>query len=256
MTNSCPLKFCRPRIVKTHIPDQAKRMHLWGRSDTISAVAVVIAICASVIAIYAELRVRQSDRRGVEAVAVAVSNKVRTIAQDSEFTGKFLQGFNNHAKQYSKDAAHMDFLTLDLLSTELPELSVSPEQLTLLAHADSDAASKLANCAERHANVQADVKKLALANLGKLTYEQRLTINVLPFRMRELSEACSASLNALILLVPELPSIMGPIRGTIGEVMDAQTAAEKAKAAGTDMMLEFRRDKSIAKRQEPTRNIK
>lgn len=250
MTNSFLLKFRRPRIAKTHLPDQAKRIQPWGRSDTISALAVVIAICASAIAIYAELRVRQSDRRGVEAVAVAVSNKVRTIAKDSELSGKFLQGFNNHAKQYPKDAARMDFETLDFLShTELPELSVSPEQLTLLAHADRDAASKLANCADRHANMQTDVKKFARAQLGKLTSEQRMTINVLPFRMRELSEACSASLNALIVLVPELPSIMGPIRGTIGELMDAQTTAEKEKAAGTDMKLEFRPDKSIAKTQ-------
>lgn len=250
MTSSFLSKFHNPRIVKNHIPNQVKRIQPWGRSDTISAIAVVIAICASAIAIYAELRVRQSDRRGVEAVAVAVSNKVRTIAKNSELSGKFLQGFNNHAKQHSQDAVHMDFLTLDLLShAELPELSVSPEQLTLLAHADSDAASKLANCAERHANMQTDVKKFARAQLGKLTYEQRLTINVLPFRMRELSEACSASLNALAVLVPELPSIMGPIRGTIGELMDAQMAAEKEKAAGTDMKLEFRRDKSIAKGQ-------
>ena len=246
-------KFRRLRALKTISLSRENRKPPWSRSDTISTVAVVISVFAATIAIFAELRVHQSNRRVAEAVAVAVSDRLRITAEQFEWSGKFIQGFNNYAKQHPQEIGHTDLLMLEVISNiELQTLSISPEQLTSVAHADADAATKLANCSQRHSAMQSDLKKFVGARPGELSDGQRSEVHVLPLRMRELSQACDASLNALVVLMPELLSIMGIHWGTIGERMNAQAAAKKEIADGTDAKLHISRGKSVANSQHVT----
>lgn len=228
------------RIVKTRATSPLKPKQPWSRSDKIATGAFLISILAAAIAYKADQRANQSDIRSAEAVVAAVGDKVRFLAQSAEYDGMFLGAFISHAQQYPADVNKMELLTFEFLQRlELPKLSIPTEQLALLAHSDSDAASKLAVCDSRRAEVESDIKSLAAVKQNKFMIEQANTLQVLPYRLHELSEACNQSTRSLIALVPSLPSMMGPMRGTLGEIMAAKEAEYRRRKLGLTATLTF-----------------
>lgn len=210
---------------------------------------MVIAAAAFVVAYHAEIRILKTERREVEAVAIAVGSKVRSIINDADHSAQFMQGFMDHKASNPKDRDQIDAYIIELAgSPEFPELTVLPEQIAALARVDSDAAGMLAACSDRRADIQIDFKKFADAKPGRLTHIQLSTAQVMPYRLRELREACKASLNALVTLVPQLPKSMGPIRGTLGELMEADRSSRRARESGTYVELHLGENKFTSKR--------
>ncbi|MFJ2386795.1 hypothetical protein [Pseudomonas koreensis] len=118
------------------------------------------------------------------------------------------------------------------VNLELPELLLSPEQITALAHTDSNVAGLLTACADRRTGIQADTKKLTDARPSQFTDTQLSAAQIMPYRLHEMGRACQTSLDVLAVLVPDLPRILGPIPGTIGELVEAETAALRAREYG------------------------
>jgi hypothetical protein len=194
---------------------------------------MVFAAVAVVVPYQAETRVRKTELREVEAVAIAVGSKVRSISNSAVLAGQFMQGFIDHKVSNPKDIHQVDAHIIELAaSPEFPELTLLPEQLAALARVDSDAAGMLAACSDRRTDVYLDSKKFVDAKPGHLSHVQLSTAQIMPYRLRELSKACNASLSALVALVPQLPKIMGPIRGTLGELMEAESSARNEKESG------------------------
>ncbi len=209
---------------------------------------MAFAAAAVAVAYQAETRVRKTELREVEAVAIAAGNKVRSIANGAEYFALFMQGYMDHKASNPKDVDQIDAYIIELAgSPEFPELTVQPEQLAALARVDSDAAKTLAACSDRRADIQIDSKKFIDAKPGRLTHIQLSTARVMPYRLRELRDACKASLNALVALVPQLPKIMGPIRGTLGELMEADRSSRSDRARGTYMELHLGENKLKSK---------
>jgi hypothetical protein len=218
--------------------EQAKT---WNRPDTDKILAfatALAAVAAVVVAIQTEMRVRKTEWREVEAAAIAVGGKVRLIAHGAEHSAQFMQAYIDHKSSNPKDLDQIDAYIIELAhSPEFPELTVTPEQLAVLARADSEAASMLAACSNRLGDIQIDSKQFADAKPSRLTHIQLLTAQVMPYRLRELGEACNASLNALVALVPQLPKIMGPIRGTLGELIESNKSSIRDRERGTHVEL-------------------
>lgn len=215
----------------------------------ILALSMAFAAAAVVVPYQAETRVRKAEMREVEAVAIAVGSKVRSIANSAESSGQFMQGFIDHKASSPKDIDQVDVYIIELaVSPGFPELTLPPEQLAALARVNSDAAGMLAACADRRADVQLDSRIFVDAKPGRLTHAQLLAAQVMPYRLRELSSACKVSLNALVDLVPQLTKIMGPIRGTLGELMEAESSALREKERGRYVELHLEENKLKSKR--------
>lgn len=208
----------------------------WTRSDAIAGLALIFAAAAAGIAYQAENRANKAERREAEAVAIAVGGKVRSIANNNEFSAQFMQGFLDHKAASPKDHLQMDAYIIEFAADlDLPELVLTPEQITALAHTDSNVATLLTACSDRRMGVQANTKKLADARPGQLTNTQLAATQILPYRLREMGKACKTSLEALIVLVPDLPKILGPIPNTVGEMMEVETTALGAREYGSYM---------------------
>jgi hypothetical protein len=80
--------------------------------------------------------------------------------------------------------------------------------------------------------IQADTKKFMDARPSQLTDTQLSAAQIMPYRLREMGKACKASLDALAVLVSDLPKILGPIPGTVSEMMVAETVALRAREHG------------------------
>jgi hypothetical protein len=223
----------------------------WSRSDKIAMWAFAISILSTLanvaiisvatnVAYKMDQRAHQSDVHGAEAVVAAVGDKVRLLAQSAEYAGMFLEAFIGHVEQHPENVNHVEQLRFEFLQKlTLPDLTFSTEQLALLAHSDSDAASKLAVCASRRAEVESDIKSVAAAKTYKLMMEQTHTLSVLPYRLHRLSETCNQATKSLTAIAPALPSINEPLRGTLGEIAAAQEAKERRKDAGLNVTLEI-----------------
>lgn len=237
-----PYPSIRSRNKQTQHPLSSAQAKTWNRSDTISVLSVAFAaaaaVLAAIVAYQAETRVRKTEWREVEAVAIAVGSKVRSITNSAELAGQFMQGFIHHKVSNPKDIDQVDAYIIEFAGNpEFPELTLLPEQLAALARVDSDAAGMLAACSDRRTDVQLDSKKFIDAKPGRLSHVQLSTARIMPYRLRELSKACNGSMNALVALVPQLPKIMGPIRGTIGELMEAESTALQEKESGRHFNL-------------------
>lgn len=205
----------------------------WTRSDAIAGLALVLAAAAAGIAYQAESRAEKAERREAEAVAIAIGGKVRLIANSAELSAQFMQGFLDHRTANPKDHAQMDNYIIEFaVNLKLPELVLSPEQITALAHTDSNVAGLLTACSDRGMGIQADTKKFIDARPSQLTDTQLSIAQIMPYRLREMGKACKASLDALVVLVSDLPKILGPIPGTVGEIMEAETAALRTREHG------------------------
>jgi len=254
MLKSFPPRFDNQRIIKTRHASQINEPKSWGRSDAIAVGAAFVAALSLVLSVMTELRARHADQRAIEAVAVGIGAKVRKVANDASTSATFIQGFLDHGSKVPNDVTRMDQYTVEFMQRlEFPDLSVPPEHLIALAHADSDAAGKLAACIARLADVQSDQKIFTGLKPGTMDQEHRRIASVIPYRLRQTHEACKASIEALIALDPQLPEIMGPIRGTIGEWIEALKSGEEEKAAGTSMNIEVRGNQVTAKE---TRTLK
>lgn len=221
---------------------------------------MIFAAAAFYVAYQAEIRVRKSELREVEAVAIAVGNKVQAIANSAGFSAMFMQGLLDHRQSNPEDLAQIDAYIIELAGNpEFPELPVLPEQIAALARADSNVAGLLAACGDRRADMQIASNKLANATPGSLTDVQLTTAQLMPYRLRELKDACKASIDALVALVPKLPKIMGPIPGTIGELVEAESSLLREKESGAHMelliegsRLKNKQDMSKVERKGPT----
>lgn len=208
----------------------------WTRSDAIALLALGFAAVAAGIAYNAESRVEKAEQREAEAVAIAIGGKVRSIANSAELSAQFMQGFLDHKIANPKDHVQMENYIIEFaVNLELPELVLSPEQITVLAHTDSNVAELLTACADRRMGVEAGIKKITDASPSQFTDTQLSTAQIMPYRLREMGKACKASLDALAVLVSDLPKILGPIPGTVGEMMEAETAALRARQHGFQM---------------------
>jgi hypothetical protein len=224
----------------------------WNRSDKIamaaflfSILSVGITLVATKVAYTADQRALQSDVNGAEAVVVGVREKVQLLAQSAEYGGMFLEAFIANAQRHPENVNHVELLTFELLQKlSLPDFSFSTEQLTLLAHSDTDAAGKLEICSTRRAEVEADIKSVATAKKNKLTLEQVETLKVLPYRLHKLSEACNQATKSLEAIVPALPAKNEPLRGTLGEIMDAEETMIRRKNSGLNATLEVPKTKN------------
>lgn len=205
----------------------------WTRSDAIAGLALAFSAAAAAIAYQAENRANKAERREAEAVAIAVGGKVRSFATQAELSAQFIQGFLDHKKTSPKDHLQMDAYIIGLATDlDLPELVLTPEQIAALAHTDSNVAALLTVCSDRRQGVQADAKKLTDARPGQLTTKQLSAAQIMPYHLREMGRACKASLEALEVLVPDLPIILGPIPNTVGEMIEAETSALSARLQG------------------------
>jgi len=208
----------------------------WNRSDAIALLALGFAAVAAGIAYNTESRVKKAEQREAEAVAIAIGGKVRSIANSAELSAQFMQGFLDHKIANPKDHVQMENYIIEFaVNLELPELVLSPEQITVLAHTDSNVAELLTACADRRMGIEAGIKKITDASPSQFTDTQLSTAQIMPYRLREMGKACKASLDALAVLVSDLPKILGPIPGTVGEMMEAETAALRARQHGFQM---------------------
>lgn len=218
---------------------------IWSRSDiialwafSISILSVAITFIATAIAYKADQRAQQADIHGAEAVISAVGDKVRLLVNDSEMDGMFIGGFLDHAEQHPENSDEVAKLTFEYLQDlTLPDLELTTEKLTLLAHSDNDAASKLVLCSSRRAEVESDIKNLATAKKNKMTHVQANTLRLLPYRLHKLSETCKQATESLASMAPALPSMRGSLRGTVGELVDAEAFKQQRKDAGFNMTL-------------------
>lgn len=210
----------------------------WTRSDAIAGLALAFSAAAACIAYQAENRATKAERREAEAVAVALGGKVRTLASSAEFSAQFMQGFLEHKAANPNDNDQMDFYIIEFAAgLELPELVLTAERVTALSRTNSNVAALLSTCSERRTALDADSKKFSGARPGQLTDRQLAAAQAMPYYLREMGKACSASLNALTALVPDLLKILGPIPGTVGEMMEAETSALSAREHGFYMKL-------------------
>lgn len=193
-------------------------------------------MAAAVIAYQADSRANKAQRREAEAVAIAIGGRVRSIANGTELSAQFMQGFLDQKKASPKDSLKMDAYIIDFAAKlDLPELTLTADQITALSHTDSNAAVLLTACSDRRVGVEADANKFTNTRPGELTDAQLTAAQIMPYHLREMGKACKASFRALEVLVPELPEILGPIPSTVGEMVEAEKSALNAREHGSYM---------------------
>jgi hypothetical protein len=216
----------------------------WSRAEILAILAIIISILSMWIAYRADKRAHQANMRGAEAVAAVLLPKIKELVKDADTSAMFIETFINHARQNPKEATSAGELAFEFLhASSLPEIELPAEHLALLTHIDGDVATKLAICASQRSSVQSDIKSLSTVTNKKITSEQRYTLSVLPYRMRKLNESCGDAVKSLVTIVPAR-LIEEPLRGTLGEIADAQMDEMKRKESGFVGTLQFSTGKS------------
>jgi hypothetical protein len=204
----------------------------WARADILAAVAIVISVMSLYLSLRADKRTHQANQRGAEAVAAALYPKVEELAKTMETSAMFIETFVSHARANPQEASRTADLALNFLrSSTLSQLTLPPEYLAMLTNSDNDAAAKLALCISRRDDIEADIKIFSSIKDNKITSSQRSTLGLLPYRMRKLNEACEGAAKSLAAIAPH-SLLNGPMRGTIGETLDAEEEAMYRKKAG------------------------
>ncbi|MGX9773152.1 hypothetical protein ACWYXN_06525 [Janthinobacterium aestuarii] len=216
----------------------------WSRADTLAVLAIVISILSMWIAYRADKRAHQANMRGAEAVAAVLLPKIKEVVKDADSSAMFIETFINHARQNPKEATKAGELAFEFLhASSLPEIELPAEHLALLTHGDGDVATKLAICISKRSLVQSDIKNLSTVTSKKISTEQRYTLSVLPYRMRKLNESCADAAKSLMIIVPT-KLIDEPLRGTLGEIADAQMDEMKRNESGPVGTLQLSTGKS------------
>ncbi|NVI84060.1 hypothetical protein [Janthinobacterium sp. BJB401] len=216
----------------------------WSRTDILAILAISISILSMWIAYRADKRAHQANMRGAEAVAAVLVPKIRELVKETDTSAMFIETFINHARQNPKDATEAGELAFEFLhASSLPEIELPAEHLALLTHSDGDAATKLAICISKRSLVQSDIKNLSTVTSKKISTEQYYTLSILPYRLRKLNESCADAVKSLVIIVPAM-LIDEPLRGTLGEIADAQWDEIKRKESGPVGTLKLSTGKS------------
>jgi hypothetical protein len=220
------------------------RVKQWNRSDKIATIAAVISVLSVVITGFAteidyvaNRRAHQSDLKGAEAVVVSIGEKVIMLGNDAETIAGFFDAFNDGISRYPNSVGEVRKLQSEFLrKLALPAVSLSTDQLILLAHTDGDSSAKLMLCASRRDEVQSDIKGIGDMDPDHWTIEQINILNVLPYRLRKLSNACKQAVQAFAAITPRFnPDDVLP--GTIGEIEDAEAERLSRLKAGLTAAL-------------------
>jgi len=168
----------------------------------------------------------------------------------------FIETFINHVREKPSEALRATELAVDFLQkSSLTPLVLPPEYLAMLIQSDGDAATKLQFCISERDDVEADLKEFAHVKDNKITSEQRSTISLLPYRMRKLGEACESAATGLAAIVPHA-LLEKPMRGTLGELSEAQRDAMLREKAGSVGSLHLRAKKLSENRYRSTEPLR
>lgn len=200
-------------------PTSSSARHAWARSDKIASGALVVSILALVTSVWlferadqsshdVERRTHQTDIRVARSVVAGIGSRAQQLVESSKWL-RFVADTALHLEQISPDTSSRTapLWWSFLQHAELPSLSPSTEEISLLGRGDDSAAEDLAKCSFQRSEVATELKTFS----GKWSPDMsssvdywvpRLTAKL--DRLRDLCQVAAVSLTRV--MAPSAPS--------------------------------------------------
>lgn len=214
----------------------------WKRSDVIATFALVVAFAAFVdthlsssaaeqtsekaltIAQETDARTVTADRATFRAMAVWMDQRANRVIESTKDAKSGLEDVGlptPDALFIEANAKSMAFV--QKLADAIAPFDLSNEEIDSLAKGPADVAAIVSECAQQRDQLVADLKSFKGVSADRMTLDQATTFSVLPSRIKRMDEACQLASDKLASWIP--PQFKGEVRGTIGELADAQAEA-------------------------------
>lgn len=188
-------------------------------SDALSILALMISGVAAYFTIQADLRSQNIDRQVSLVIMESIGDKLKLYAENADYSNRILRAYREVVFEHPEKQITSERKTLEYLEKKSNrDVSFPGDLLLSLAKSDSETAQKIARCHSVYESTINDAKLLSSTKQEMLTMEQHMTLAVMLYRFKRVSDVCEEADRSLSLHITS----QAPARGTLGELDEAQ----------------------------------